>query len=49
MAHDAHTDNPHTRGIAEFVSNLKYEAVPPEVLSRIKLLCWIRWAAPCTA
>ena len=38
MAHDAHTDNPHTRGIAEFVSNLKYEAVPPEVLSRIKLL-----------
>ena len=38
MAHDAHTDNPYTRGIAEFVSGLKYEAVPAEVLSRIKLL-----------
>ncbi len=38
MAHDAHTDNPYTRGIAEFVSNLKYEAIPPEVLARIKLL-----------
>jgi 2-methylcitrate dehydratase PrpD len=38
MAHDAHTDNPYTRGIAEFVSGLKYEAIPPEVLSRIKLL-----------
>ena len=38
MAHDATNDNPYTRGIAEFVSGLKYEAVPAEVLTRIKLL-----------
>ncbi len=38
MAHDASSDNPHTRGIAEFVSNLQYEAIPEEVRHRIKLL-----------
>jgi aconitate decarboxylase len=38
MAHDAGSDNPYTRGIAEFVSNLKYEAIPENVRSRIKLL-----------
>lgn len=38
MAHEATTDNPYTRGIAEFVSNLRYEAIPEEVRSRIKLL-----------
>ena len=38
MAHDASNDNPYTRGIAEFVSSLKYEAIPEEVRSRIKLL-----------
>ena len=35
MAHDAGSDNPYTRGIAEFVSNLEYEAIPEEVRSRI--------------
>ena len=38
MSHEATTDNPYTRGIAEFVSGLRYEAIPPEVLARIKLL-----------
>jgi aconitate decarboxylase len=38
MAHEASNDNPYTRGIAEFVSNLKYEAIPEDVRSRIKLL-----------
>src|ERR1700694_5617549 len=38
MAHDASNDNPYTRSIAEFVSGLKYEAIPEEVRSRIKLL-----------
>jgi 2-methylcitrate dehydratase PrpD len=32
------TDNRYTRGIAEFVSGLRYEAVPREVRERIKLL-----------
>ena len=38
MSHESQTDNPYTRGIAEFVSNLSYEAIPQEVRSRIKLL-----------
>jgi 2-methylcitrate dehydratase PrpD len=38
MSHDATTDNPYTRGIAEFVSGLRYEAIPEEVRHRIKLL-----------
>jgi 2-methylcitrate dehydratase PrpD len=38
MAHDAPSDNPYTRGIAEFVSNLTYDAIPEDVRSRIKLL-----------
>ncbi len=38
MASDAGTDNPYTRGIAEFVSGLRYESIPPEVLTRGKLL-----------
>src|SRR5919205_1155410 len=38
MAHDAPSDNPYTRGIAEFVSNLEYDAIPENVRSRIKLL-----------
>ncbi|MGQ0749369.1 MAG: MmgE/PrpD family protein [Betaproteobacteria bacterium] len=38
MSHEASTDNPHTRGIAEFVANLRYEAIPQEVRDRIKLL-----------
>ena len=38
MSHEATTDNPYTRGIAEFVSGLTYKAIPDEVLHRIKLL-----------
>ena len=34
---EASHDNPYTRGIAQFVSGLTYEAIPPEVLQRIKL------------
>jgi len=30
--------NPHTRAIARFISELKYEAIPAEVIARIKLL-----------
>ena len=37
-AHEASSDNRYTRGIAEFVSRLRYEDIPAHVLSRIKLL-----------
>ena len=32
------SDNPHTRAIAQFVANIRYEDIPPEVIARIKLL-----------
>src|SRR5688572_3362551 len=38
MAHEASSDNPYTRGIAEFVSGLQYDAIPENVRARIKLL-----------
>jgi len=38
MSHEASNDNPYTRGIAEFVSTLQYDAIPQEVRHRIKLL-----------
>jgi 2-methylcitrate dehydratase PrpD len=38
MSHESTHSNPYTRGIAEFVSNLKYEAIPEEVRHRLKLL-----------
>jgi aconitate decarboxylase len=38
MSDHAKVDNVHTRRIAEFVSNLTYDAVPLEVRERIKLL-----------
>ena len=38
MSHEATTDNPCTRGIAEFVAHLRYEAIPQEVRDRIRLL-----------
>ncbi len=38
MAHEAAADNRYTRGIAEFVSLLRYEDIPGDVLTRIKLL-----------
>jgi aconitate decarboxylase len=31
-------DNPHTRKLAKFISNLRYEDIPPDVIERIKLL-----------
>lgn len=31
-------DNPYTRGMAQFVSDLRYERIPGEVIDRIKLL-----------
>src|SRR3569832_920362 len=31
-------DKPHTRAIAQFVSGLRYEDIPAEVITRIKLL-----------
>src|SRR5881227_3512949 len=38
MAEHSGTDNIHTRKIAEFVSQLRYEQIPDEVRERIKLL-----------
>jgi 2-methylcitrate dehydratase PrpD len=38
MSHEASDDNPYTRGIAEFVSKLQYDAIPEDVRHRIKLL-----------
>src|SRR4051812_44222025 len=38
MSDHAKVDNVHTRRIAQYVSGLTYEAVPPEVRERIKLL-----------
>jgi len=32
------SNNPHTRAIAQFVSQLRYESIPNEVIQRIKLL-----------
>jgi aconitate decarboxylase len=32
------TGNPFTQGMAEFVSGLRYERIPPEVVERVKLL-----------
>ena len=38
MAHESSQDNPHTRGIAQFVAGLQYDAIPEAVRTRIKLL-----------
>jgi len=38
MSHEATSDNPYTRGMAEFVSGLQYDAIPGEVRHRLKLL-----------
>ena len=38
MSHEATQDNPYTRGIAEFVSGLQFDAIPEEVRHRLKLL-----------
>jgi aconitate decarboxylase len=31
-------DNPHTRKLAEFISSLRYDDIPPDVIERIKFL-----------
>lgn len=38
MTHDGPSDNRFTRGIAEFVAGLRFEALPGEVVARLKLL-----------
>jgi 2-methylcitrate dehydratase PrpD len=38
MAEHSGTDNIHTRKIAEFVANVRYEQIPSEVRERLKLL-----------
>src|SRR6266702_292781 len=38
MAHAPAAGNPYTRGMSEFIARLRYEAIPDEVRSRIKLL-----------
>jgi aconitate decarboxylase len=38
MDQHATTDNPYTQGIADFVADLRYNAIPAEVITRIKLL-----------
>ena len=38
MAEHSGTDNIHTRKIADFVSKLTFEQIPPEVRERTKLL-----------
>lgn len=38
MSHAEQVHNPHTRGIAEFVSGLRYEDIPAPVIERVKLL-----------
>jgi aconitate decarboxylase len=38
MSASTHHDNRYTRGMAEFVAGLRYEAIPADVVQRIKLL-----------
>ncbi len=38
VSHDAAADNPYTRGVAQFVAGLTFDAIPSEVITRIKLL-----------
>jgi aconitate decarboxylase len=38
MAHSSDAGNPHTAAIADFVSGLRYERIPADVIARIKLL-----------
>lgn len=38
MTVDQSDNNPYTRGLAEFISGLRYEAIPAEVVARVKLL-----------
>jgi aconitate decarboxylase len=38
MADHFANDNPYTRRMAAFISGLRYEQIPKEVIDRIKLL-----------
>jgi len=38
MKTEKQNDNPYTRAVASFISGLRYEALPPEVVKRAKLL-----------
>src|SRR5262245_23088855 len=38
MSQKSVADNPYTRRMAEFISGLRYETVPPEVMHRLKFL-----------
>ena len=38
MADSAETGNPYTRGMAAFISGLRFEAIPDTVITRVKLL-----------
>ena len=38
MSEHGSGDNPHTRKLAEFISSLRYEDIPSDVIERIKLL-----------
>ena len=38
MDQHATTDNHYTQGIADFVAGLRYDAIPSDVIARIKLL-----------
>jgi 2-methylcitrate dehydratase PrpD len=38
MSHSDPSGNPYTAGVSRFVSGLRYERIPPEVVERIKLL-----------
>ena len=38
MSHSASHDNPYTRGMAEFIAGLRYEVIPADVVTRVKLL-----------
>ena len=35
MDQHAASDNRYTKGIAEFVAGLRYDAIPPELIARI--------------
>ena len=38
MSHENASANPYTRAMATFISDLRYDRIPPEVIDRIKLL-----------
>ena len=49
MAEHSDSNNIHTRGIADFVSELRYEQIPADVSERIKLLILDSLGCGCSA